>query len=269
MQQQGAEAGELGDEVDVALSPSHHADSPESVARFIRPELYERYEIHSYRQAAAILTTSFPELWAEIEAALLGFSITVRDIGIPGGNESTIPKAFTALMRPKGWLETRIQGDLVVHVREKDGQGLRVRDSRIENYIDGHKIDYVKGQVAVDFEWNSKDQTFDRDLYAFRTFHECAVISAGVMITRSADLNPYFGKIAELDKKDGSVIYRADGSWANVKRKYGASTTWMGKLLYRLNAGRHGSCPVLVVGIKPAAVSDLEILNDPSYPALA
>ncbi|MCE3237613.1 MAG: hypothetical protein K0R24_594 [Gammaproteobacteria bacterium] len=40
------------------------------------------------------------------------------------------------------------------------------------------------------------------------------------------------------------------------KDKYGASTTWMGKLLYRLNAGRHGSCPVLVFGITPNIVVD-------------
>jgi hypothetical protein len=38
--------------------------------------------------------------------------------------------------------------------------------------------------------------------------------------------------------------------------KYGASTTWMGKLLYRLNAGRNGGCPVLVFGITPKCVSD-------------
>ena len=30
----------------------------------------------------------------------------------------------------------------------------------------------------------------------------------------------------------------------------------IGKLLYRLNAGRNGGCPVLVVGITPACVSD-------------
>jgi hypothetical protein len=38
--------------------------------------------------------------------------------------------------------------------------------------------------------------------------------------------------------------------------KYGASTTWMGKLLYRMKAGRNGGCPVLVVGITPKCVSD-------------
>ena len=30
----------------------------------------------------------------------------------------------------------------------------------------------------------------------------------------------------------------------------------MGKLLYRLNAGRHGGCPVLVFGIRPDVITD-------------
>lgn len=30
-------------------------------------------------------------------------------------------------------------------------------------------------KIAFDVEWNSKDQTFDRDLYAFRSFSECGM----------------------------------------------------------------------------------------------
>lgn len=41
-----------------------------------------------------------------------------------------------------------------------------------------------------------------------------------------------------------------------VRAKYGASTTRMGRLLYRLNAGRHGGCPVLVFGITPKLIED-------------
>ncbi len=116
------------------------------------------------------------------------------------------------------------------------------------------KIDYVKGKVAFDLEWNSKDQTFDRDLYAMRAFHETGLISAGVLLTRSETLNPYFNVIPQLDK-DGKQVK------ASVKAKYGASTTWMGKLLYRLNAGRHGGCPILALGIKPALITDLPELE--------
>lgn len=38
--------------------------------------------------------------------------------------------------------------------------------------------------------------------------------------------------------------------------KYGASTTWMGKLRYRLDAGRHGGCPVLALGITRRLITD-------------
>ncbi|MFR8003294.1 MAG: BglII/BstYI family type II restriction endonuclease [Hydrogeniiclostridium sp.] len=36
--------------------------------------------------------------------------------------------------------------------------------------------------------------------------------------------------------------------------KYGASTTWIGKLLYRLKSRRNGGCPILAVGIKKSCV---------------
>lgn len=245
---------------DVALRPGPNADSTADVERYISAEVRALYDVYSYRHAAAILANSFPTELAEIETALLAFSITTRDIGTPGGNESDMPKKFSRTLRPAGWVEARIQGDLLVRMQEYDelflssGKVKKVKRSEstprmIENFIDGHKIDYVKGRVAFDLEWNSKDQTFDRDLYALRAFHECGLISAGVMVTRSASLNPVFDKVPQLNKAGEEV-------GKTVRAKYGASTTWMGKLLYRLNAGRHGGCPVLVFGITPKLIED-------------
>jgi hypothetical protein len=126
-----------------------------------------------------------------------------------------------------------------------------------ENYLDGHKIDYVKEKVAFDLEWNSKDQTFDRDLYAFNAFFLSGAIDAGILLTRSAALNDVFRGVGPALKKDGKTIeLTASGEQRSTMSKYGASTTWMGKLLYRLNAGRNGGCPVLVFGITPKCVSD-------------
>lgn len=255
---------------DVALRPASNADDLADVERYISAEVRALYEVYSYRHAAAILANSFPEELAEIERALLDFRITVQDIGIPGGNESVMPKKFSRTLRPAGWVETRIQGDLLVRMQEydelfsADGKIRKVKraesESRlIENFIDGHKIDYVKGRVALDLEWNSKDQTFDRDLYAMRAFHECGLISAGVMVTRSASLNPVFAVVPQLTKTGEPDLYKTGtkaGQPKNVRAKYGASTTWMGKLLYRLNAGRHGGCPVLVFGITPRLITD-------------
>jgi len=113
----------------------------------------------------------------------------------------------------------------------------RITEFTMKNFIDSHNIDYVKGKVAVDMEWNSKDQTFDRDLYALRMFYECGVVACGIIITRSERLNPLFRELG-------------------VMQKYGASTTWMGKLLPRIQSGRHGGCPLLVVGIAPETMKE-------------
>ncbi len=251
---------DLTDGADVSLRPGPNADSEIDVKRYINPKVLELYDVYSYRHAAAILANSFPNELAELEDALLRFRITTRDIGMPGGNESDMPKKFSQTLRPAGWVESRIQGDLLVRMQEYDevfqanGKTKKVKKTdstprMIENFIDGHKIDYVKDRVAFDLEWNSKDQTFDRDLYAMRAFHECGLISVGVMVTRSEKLNPVFEVVPQLDKQGNQV-------GKSVRAKYGASTTWMGKLLYRLNAGRHGGCPVLVFGITPKLIED-------------
>jgi CRISPR-associated protein Csd2 len=197
-----------------------------------------RYEVHNFRHAAEVLAAGCPAEMAELLRALKQFHITRADLLARGGNESTIPRRMSTLLRPHGWAEARIFGDLLVTL-ELHGQGGHVErhERRLERFIDGHKIDYLKGSVAFDLEWNSKDQTFDRDLYAFRAFHEAGLISAAVLLTRSESLNAVFRELG-------------------IMGKYGASTTWMGKLLYRINAGRCGGCPLLVLGITPDLIKD-------------
>ena len=251
---------------DIALQPGGSADSESDVRRHISASVFELYDVYSYRHGAAILANSFSEELNEIQDALLNFRVNTREIASPGGNESSIPKKLSRALRPKGWIETRIQGDLLIRLYEysehitPNGKAQKIKrpdrePTRIENYIDGHKIDYIKGRVAFDLEWNSKDQTFDRDLYALRTFHECGIISVGILLTRSISLNAVFNELPLL-KKDGTIDLDNNGNPKLCKQKYGASTTWMGKLLYRLNAGRHGGCPMLIFGITPKLITD-------------
>ena len=120
-------------------------------------------------------------------------------------------------------------------------------------YLDGHRIDFVNGKVALDLEWNSKDQTYDRDLYAFSAFHAAGAIEVGVLLTRGNSLDTAFmrrlGKVLTKSGTEGKD---------DVYKKFGASTTFMGKLLYRLDAGRNGGCPVLALGITPRCVTDYQ-----------
>lgn len=247
------------------------ADPAAVVKGKIPSDLFEKYEFYSYRSAAVILAENHRDEFEEILNALRRFSITTDIIRKAGGNESDIPKLLNAILRPLGWHETIVQGDLLVKLRWrepkiKDGKPVmkngklvleaHQRELLRENYLDGHKIDYVKGRVAFDLEWNSKDQTFDRDLYAFSAFSQCGVIDAAVLVTRSQELNSVFRAMGPALNRDGNIENKSDGKPRMTREKYGASTTWMGKLIYRLNAGRNGGCPVLAVGIKPACISD-------------
>ena len=200
--------------------------------------LLSKYEIHNFNHAIEVLSEAYTTEYAEIIGALEAFTLSVSDIVADGGNESAIPKKLSAYLHPLKWQEVKITGDLLVKLHRRNPT--QVTELTIKDFIDGHNIDYVKNRVAIDMEWNSKDQTFDRDLYAFRTFYECGIISCGVIITRSEQLNPIFSKLG-------------------IKKKYGASTTWMGKLLPRISSGRHGGCPLMVVGITPKVIADLEV----------
>ena len=214
--------------------------------QYIKPEIREKFEYFNYGHALEILHESFPQEWEELQDCLIKLKLSKDDIMQAGGNESPIPKKFDEVLYPYGWREIRISGDLIV--KKYPRQNAQRRGSfakepyeiqEIKGYIDGHNIDFLKNRVAFDLEWNSKDQTFDRDLLAMRTYFDCGLIDVGVIVTRSEELNDIFKEIG-------------------IMTKYGASTTWMGKLTYRLDSRRNGGCPILAIGIRKECVDGYE-----------
>ena len=216
-------------------------------SHYIRKKLFEKFEFHNYGHALEILYEAFPQEWEEIQDCLEKLFISIDDLKAAGGNETAIPKKFDDILYPLGWREIRITGDLLVKMYpRKANQRGRFSEEPfdekvIEGYIDGHNIDFIKDKVAFDLEWNSKDQTFDRDLLAMRTYFDCGLIEVGVIVTRSKELNDIFKEVTD---KNGNALIK----------KYGASTTWMGKLEYRLKSRRNGGCPILAIGIKKSCV---------------
>ena len=223
---------------------------------YIAADLLEKFEFYSYNHALEIITQAFPAEWSEIVDCLRQLRITTDDLRESGGNETKIPKKFDDVLYPRGWREIRISGDLHIkfYPRQAEQRGRfsqePFEEKVIPGYIDGHNIDFLKNRIAFDLEWNSKDQTFDRDLLAMRTYYDCDLVSAGIIITRSAELNDIFKTIYDYDGKTRQ--------WKPILRKYGASTTWMGKLTYRLDSRRNGGCPILAVGIRKPCITDWE-----------
>ena len=57
-----------------------------------------------------------------------------------------------------------------------------------------------------------------------------------------------------IEKGTKVAILGESGAGKSLITKYGASTTWMGKLEYRLKSRRNGGCPILAIGIKKTCV---------------
>ena len=216
----------------------------------ISDDLLKKFDFKSYGHALEILTEACPNEWNDIQTCLRSISISKDDIIKAGGNESPIPKKFDDVLYPLGWREIRITGDLLVKLYPRKSALRRGRFSEepfdkkvITGYIDGHNIDFLKNQVAFDLEWNSKDQTFDRDLLAMRTYFDCGLVDVGIIVTRAEELNDVFKSL-------------------KIQQKYGASTTWMGKLEYRLKSRRNGGCPILAVGIKKSCIEGYDLNDD-------
>ena len=231
------------------ISYGRGADGPSYVDGIFGNELCKKFEIFSYRNAASILYSSFPDQFKDPLSALRTFEITETMIRLPGGSKGPIAKYVDTLFM-KNWRELKISADLHVKLLDANKREEVVRSYTREGYLDGHRIDFVSDRVALDLEWNSKDQTYDRDLYAFSAFYDAGAIDVGIILTRGSSLDTdYFRSLGNVLKKDGFTV-----GTESVYKKFGASTTWMGKLLYRLDAGRNGGCPVLAIGIRPEAV---------------
>ncbi len=182
----------------------------------VPPELIERYAFKEWNHAAAILAGDFPSQWADLLGCLESFCLRKSAIVIGGGGRSQIPQQLDGYLNARGWKEH--QFDI----------GIRVDGTDIE--IPTHKIDNFKDGVGIEVEWNNKTEFYDRDLNNFRLLHQLRVMSVGVIITRTSELQALFDELG-------------------IGAKYGNSTTHWNKLLPKIDGGGAGGCPVLAIGI--------------------
>jgi len=195
-----------------------------AVERFVPEHLLDLYEVHESRNGLAVLTAACPDEWADIVAALSEFRLYASEIIKRSGNRSRISIRLDSLLALRGWRTQSFDTRIVVGETERRSPT--------------HKVDMFKGAVAFETEWNNKDPFYDRDLNNFRLLFDLRVIEAGVIVTRTDELQQL---AVELGRSPQS---------------YGQSTTHMSKLLPRLEGGGGGGCPVVVFGIRRAAYFD-------------
>ncbi len=186
-------------------------------------EFLSRFEVHEWRHALAVLERDFPDEFDDITAVLGSITIYRSDVVSGGGGRSIIARTIDGGFEARGWRAKSWETQIVV-----DDEALRSPT---------HEVDSYKNRVAIELEWNNKDPFFDRDLNNFRLLFDLRAISVGVIITKSDELAPALHGL---------------GVW----KKYGTSTTWMHKLLPRLEGGGGGGCPILAFGIRRSVVDE-------------
>lgn len=209
-------------------------DLTDSYARIFAPATVERYDWCETRSAAAVLQNTNPAEFDDLVAVLDGFRLAREDIVKPGGNKGTLARRVDRVFRDLGWREGRYDARLSSELRLMPYLKAGEKQPRIEiteTLSTGYKVDNVKGGVALDIEWNAKDGNLDRDLAAYRSLYEAAIISAGVIITRAHI------SIRALALSLGRDAFRT------------TTTTNLEKLVPRLTRGDAGGCPMLGIAI--------------------
>jgi Restriction endonuclease BglII len=178
----------------------------------------DSYEIYEWRHAFAIMEQDFPEEFQQLGDVLSRLRLKTSYIMKKGGNKSLIAKWIDKEFGKYGWVEKKFDTDYTV-------DGLVIPSPT-------HSIDCFKNRIALELEWNNKDPFYDRDLNNFRLLFDLRVVSVGIVLTRSDQLDE---------------LIRPLGRYAS----YGQSTTHMSKLLPKIEGGGGGGCPLIAIGITP------------------
>jgi hypothetical protein len=178
--------------------------------------LRARFRFEERNHATAILASDFPQEYADILACLDAFTLKRSEIVVGGKGRSAIPITIDGFLEERGWLEKKFDIKITA-----DGRPIP---------IPTHKIDNFKNRVGVEVEWNNKTEFFDRDLNNFRLLNGLNVLSVGVIITRTSELQELFDRLG-------------------IGAKYGQSTTHWNKLIPKIDGGGAGQCPVLMIGL--------------------
>ncbi|OJZ15966.1 MAG: restriction endonuclease [Thiobacillus sp. 63-78] len=188
-----------------------------------------------------------PEEWRDITEVLASFSLDPARWLKSGGNRGDIAQEIDGLFSQRGWREIRVdlstQGVLIA----KNGN---VVDRLPPTEQEGYLVDNFKGRVALDVEWNAKDGNLDRDLSAYRAWHEAGVISAAVLITQDRlALKELANRIWASYQETLPIGQRNPRLPVDLST---STTTNLEKAALRVRRGVMGTCPLLVVAATQA-----------------
>ncbi|MDD2926548.1 BglII/BstYI family type II restriction endonuclease [Rhodoferax sp.] len=208
----------------------------------LSPAIRARWAFLETSSAAAVLRSVCPLEWKDITEVLGAFVLDPIHWLKKGGNRGDIAKTIDEMFSARGWRETRVdlvtQGVLL-------SKNLEVIERLPPVEQEGYLVDNFKGRVALDVEWNAKDGNLDRDLSAYRAWHEAGVISAAVLITQD---RVGLKALAETLWADYQATLCTNQRSSKLPIDLGTSTTTnLEKAALRVRRGVMGTCPLLIV----------------------
>lgn len=242
-----------GDNFQTVESPDLNAvDIAGEVREFATAGWPDGYVYGATRYADVILRESFNERFTDLVTALDQFQPTLLELRTGGGGRTVFVKRFDdslAAMTAEGQRIWGKQNITIVKNVQLDGTTLRstrTHSHEIDMFGKGTLAEPLPG-IAVEMEWNNKDPFYDRDLINFQALHREGAIAIGVIVTRGPALQSLIG--ATIQSKDGG-------------NKYGVSSTHWDKLIPKVNLGGGGECPLILIGIEPARIVDIELARE-------
>lgn len=209
-------------------------------------EVRKKYRLMETYSACSALKGTAPEAWEDIIQVLDEFVLDPAHWMKAGGNRGDIAAAIDNAFAARGWVETRIDVETKGIYRGK-GKTAPILEETAPILQEGYLVDNRKGAVVVDVEWNAKDGNLDRDMAAYRAWHEAGLIVGAVLITKHLE----------------SLRNLAQTLWGTYQAKIHESrrttklpmdvgtttTTTFEKSELRIKRGTAGTCPLLIVGV--------------------
>ncbi len=213
----------------------------------LAPGVRARWAFLETSSAAAVLRSVCPEEWRDVTEVLAAFALDPALWLKKGGNRGDIARTIDDMFAQRGWRETRVdlstQGVLISR------NGVEVERLPVVEQ-EGYLVDNFKGRVALDVEWNAKDGNLDRDLSAYRAWHEAGVISAAVLVTQD---RLSLKALAERLWADYQVTLPVKQRNSKLPIDLNTSTTTnLDKAALRVRRGVMGTCPLLIVAATQA-----------------
>jgi hypothetical protein len=217
---------------------THTYDDPEVLPEFAR----NHWAFMETNSAAAVMKAVCAAEWKDIVDVLSTYRLKPESWLKAGGNRGDIATQIDDAFSALGWREARLDLETRAVLYSREGREIGSLPAVKQ---EGYLVDNFKGRIALDVEWNAKDGNLDRDLAAYRSWHEAGVISAGVIVTKD---RPSLLALARRLWADYEATLPEEARTGRLPIDLATTTTTtFDKAQMRVRRGVMGACPVLIV----------------------